>query len=201
MKRTAVIVAVLLPPVMATADAPPGPREAFKAYSDALAVGDLETAKKFAIADAKRIRLIDERRPAAAAEAKFKAAVDKAFPGSLTPLGYGTATTRPEESTDPLKLVTTGDRATLTLRDTTDAVKLRRVRGDWKVDLDAMYTPAQVDDVGTFRNALIEAMNAIGAEVTAGRFKTFAEVQAELETRIKMRLATPDLPVTTRPAF
>lgn len=199
MKRAAAIVALLLP--AATMADPPGPREVFKAYSDALAAGDLDTAKRYVIADPKRMKLIDDRRSAADAEAKFKAAVDKAFPGSLTPVGYGPATTRPAEFPDPRLLITTGDRATLTLRETTDTVKLRRVRGEWKVDLDAMHTPAGVEEISTFRTALVEAMNAVGAEVTAGRFKTFAEVQAELETRIKMRLATPDLPVTTRPAF
>ena len=62
-----------------------------------------------------------------------------------------------------------------------------------------MYPPRTVSEIETFRGALVEVMNALSAEIAAGRFKSYAEVQTELETRVKMRIANPDQPATTRP--
>ncbi|HEX8325664.1 MAG TPA: hypothetical protein VF595_17300 [Tepidisphaeraceae bacterium] len=185
----------------ATSGEAQGPREVYRAYSAALATGDIDAAKKLIVADAKRMPLVDNRRPAAEAEKRYRAAVDKAFPGAARPLGYGAPTTRPADAPDPLRLTVTNDTATLTVKDTTESVRLRRVNGEWKVDLNAMYAPATVDEIEQFRGALVEVMNALAAEVAAGRFKTYDEVLADLETRVKMRLATPDSPSTTRPAL
>lgn len=175
------------------------PKAVFKRYADALAVGDVDGARQLAVGDEKRLPILDGRRAAAVAEKQFKAAVDKAFPGALKPIAYGGVTTQPAESPSPEKLTVKGDTATLVTRDSMEPVRFKRVDGAWKIDLNAMYSPTTVAEVETFRNALTEVLNALSAEIAAGRFKTFAEVQADLETRVKMRIATPDLPATTRP--
>lgn len=180
---------------------PAGPREVYRSYTAALAAGDIDTARRHVVADAKRMTLIDNRRPAAEAETRFRTAIDKAFPGRSNALGYGPPTTRPADAPDPLRLVVSGDAATLTIKDTTESVRLLRMAGEWKIDLNAMYTPATVEAIETFRGALTEVMSALAAEVSAGRFKTYEDVLADLDTRVKMRIATPDLPSTTRPAF
>ena len=121
------------------------------------------------------------------------------LPGTSAALGAPVR--RGDLPADPLRLTVTNDTATLTVKDTTESVRLRRVNGEWKVDLNAMYAPATVDEIEQFRGALVEVMNALAAEVAAGRFKAYDEVLADLETRVKMRLATPDSPSTTRPAL
>jgi hypothetical protein len=178
---------------------PVDPKAVFDLYTKALAAGDIDQARQLAVGDEKRLPILEGRRAAAVAEKQFKAAVDKAFPGSLKPIGYGGVTTQPAEAQSPEKLTVQGDTATFITRDSLEPVRFRKFDGAWKVDLDAMYSPATVTEIETFRGALTEVMNALSAEIATGRFKSFAEVQADLETRVKMRIATPDLPATTRP--
>lgn len=183
-----------------TASADSGdPKAVFKQYTEALSAGDVDRAKQLILADEKRLPVIEGRRAAAAAEKQFQGAVEKAFPGALQPVGYTGATTRPAEVPDPERLTYSNDTATLVSRDSLEPVRFKRVGGDWKIDLNAMYPPQTVAEIETFRGALVEMMNALSTEIAAGRFKSYAEVQAELETRVKMRIANPDQPATTRP--
>lgn len=178
---------------------PQAPKDVFKAYAAALAAGDVDTAKTRVVADDKRMPVLEGRRSAAAAEKQFQAAVEKAFPGEMKPVGYSGPTTRPADAPDPDRLTITNDTAILITRDTPDPIRFQRVGEEWKIDLNAMYPPRTVLEIETFRGALVEVMNALSAEIAAGRFKSYAEVQTELETRVKMRIANPDQPATTRP--
>ncbi|MDB5324844.1 MAG: hypothetical protein JWM57_413 [Phycisphaerales bacterium] len=175
------------------------PKAVFKQYADALAAGDIDRVKQLIIADEKRLPVIEGRRAAAVAEKQFQAAVEKAFPGALKPVEYTGPTTRPIDAPDPDRLTVTQDTATLISRDTLEPIRFKRVGEEWKIDLNAMYPPQTVSEIETFRGALVEVMNALSTEIAAGRFKNYAEVQTDLETRVKMRIANPDQPATTRP--
>ena len=107
---------------------------------------------------------------------------------------------RPPGRTTPVVKIEQ-DSATLLPRDATDPVKLCRVDGVWKVDLNAMYAGPVLDEIEQFRAALRDTMTAVTADVTAGKFKSYGEVQSDLETRVKMKLATPDASSTTRPVL
>ena len=193
----AVVAATIASPAARADDA--SPKDVYLAYTAALREGDVDAAKKRAIADAQRMPLLEGRRDAAAAEKQFRAAVDKAFPGALKPVAYPGPTTWPDEAPQPERLTVADDTATYVTRDAMEPIKFRRVNGAWKVDLNAMYPAKRVSEVVTFRSALVEVMNALTAEMAAGRFKNYADVQADLETRVKMRIANPDQPATTRP--
>ncbi|MGC4032843.1 MAG: hypothetical protein QM754_14135 [Tepidisphaeraceae bacterium] len=180
---------------------PTTPDDIYLVYTQAISAGNLDVAKKYAVADDSRMRLLTNRPAAAEAEKAFRAAVDAAFPGQFKDVHYTAPTTQPEDPARPPRVVYNKETATLSIRDTAEVVRFRRVNGEWKVDLNAMYSPTVVDETEKFRGALTEVMNAVAAEAKAGRYKTLNEVQAELATRVKMRLATPDLPATTRPTF
>lgn len=180
---------------------PMTPEDVYLAYTRAMSAGRLDEAKRLSIADDSRLRLLTTRPAAADAEKAFRTAVDAAFPGQFKDIHYTAPTTQPEDPARPPRVVYAKDTATLSIRDTAETVRFRRVNGEWKIDLNSMYSPTVVDETERFRGALTEVMNALAAEVKAGRYKSLNEVQAELATRVKMRLATPDLPATTRPTF
>jgi hypothetical protein len=173
------------------------PKAAFRTYTQALGAGDLAALKATVISSEKINKMLEGQISYGDRERKFRVAIVKAFPSEAKSLPDPTQQTL--AAIEKAEVKTEGESATLVTSLSTEPVKLRQIDGKWKLDLTAMYPEDALDDVMSFRRSLADVMEDMTPDIDAGKFKAYTDVQNNLETRVKMRMALPQEDAATRP--
>ena len=174
------------------------PAAAFRTYTQALFDCDEAALKSAAIVSEKHPKLLGGMVEYIKVERQFRAAAITAFPEAAREL--------PDPAKESMKAIDNatvkieGDTAVLVTSQSVEPVKLRKVNGEWKVDLASMYNDDSVNDLVVFRGALTGVLSDMAADIEAGKYTSFVDVKTQLEIKVKMRIAmAPDEWPATRP--
>jgi hypothetical protein len=161
------------------------PKGAAKSFAKALESGDAEAAKAASTGDPKLVESLAKvgggmKKLQDAAVAKF-GEEGKSIAGGPGGKGDKMAemSKRVEESTEKID----GDTATLTPKDGGEALKLKKVNGDWKLDVSQMGGGMAQMGSAMF-DAMAKAAGETADEISAGKYKTVKEAQMAMGTKM-----------------
>ena len=159
-------------------------KEAAKAFANALSKGDADQAKQHATSDEVTVAIIVNLSPLVVASNRLHDAAVAKFGKDGEDLAPNPAANMSEwsKSADQSLAKVAGDVAMLTPKpepstrpvapqDQPQPLRFKKEGGQWKVDLSAMSTPAQMKQTAPRYKAVAEAMNSTAQQITEGKFK------------------------------
>lgn len=91
-----------------------------------------------------------------------------------------------------------GDNATITAKGEGEPLKLKKVDGKWKINLDAMPNKDEMEKAGPMMKAMVKACNETITDIKADKYKTVDEAKTALG--MKMMAAMTGAAPATQPA-
>ncbi len=182
-------VAVVLAGTLRAADAPKkddysSPKAAANSFLNAIIDGDADAAKKATITtDDKQADLVATLANMMRAVTKFEAALKDKFPDLAATMGAGMAEGRKQmeksrKDLEAAEVTTEGDVATIKTKED-KPVKIKKIGGDWKVDISSMPDMPKEADVAVIKK-IGKAMDTLADDIKAGKYKTAEEVGAAM---------------------
>jgi hypothetical protein len=180
-----------LPPELTGA----GPKAICIAFAKAFMAGDNRRAKALCVPDPKMAELVDTMAPALLAVQKLeKALLAKWGPDAPKKFGLGTNLVTSNKMLDVLEEATEeikGDRAQVLVKDDPDPTKLRKVEGEWRMEIPDLSKfgvsgPAELKLLKTAS----KAFDGLAGEIAAGRYRTIEEAQLAFVARLGVKIPT-----------
>jgi hypothetical protein len=164
--------------------------------------GDADTAKAATMADAENQELVavlvgmvgNVNKLRDAAKSKFGEEAGSQLAGNMK---TGDMAKQLEES----EVKEEGETASITnAKSPQNSVKLKKVSGEWKVDMAGSAGGSQITQQLPFLKAVGAAMGDLATEITDGKYKTVEEAQGALQTKMMGAMAAMRRPTTSAPA-
>lgn len=163
------------------------PKAAAKTFAEAVLAGDVARAKAACTGDEKQMRIVEAMLASIGSIKQLEGAINARF-GSEQVKAAGKPPLASEDMQDAVKRLgegevrVTGDKAVITPQNREgdlgqeNPLPLRKVGGDWKVDLAEMSKQMQGGDAAVEgMQALASTIKGVTGEVNAGKYKTPAE--------------------------
>lgn len=175
------------------------PKSAIKTFVQALANGDVEMAKAAAISNDSQGQMIElmakmtggMKKLTDAATAKFGEAGEE-ITGQKMKMEDNL------KQIDDAKIEVKGDEATIISQDQKSPVTLKKVNGEWKVDIASMPNVDRIAEAAPMINAMANAASATTADINADKYKTVDEAKAAFRSKMMaaMMASMPQHPST-----
>ena len=165
------------------------PKAAASTFAAAIAAGDVETAKASIVPNEKQAPVVEALAKLQVAQKKFAEAAVKAYGQA------GEELARTNDQKDAVKQIESaqvkeqGDVATLTSADSPDPLTLRKVDGQWKVDLGAMPNSAEMERQVPTLTGMTELMDTMATEIEDGKYKSAEEVKQVFTLKFMQKMA------------
>jgi hypothetical protein len=161
------------------------PEAAAKSFVDALEKGNADAAKAAAVATPEQATALEAMSEAMSGFRKLNEAAvarwgeaGKQVAGDMQDMDISAKLDKATVSVE-------GDTATLRTEDEEDEpLKLRRVDGQWKVDLSAMMGDEDISQAVPMFRAMGKAAREVGGEIAEGKFQTAEEAQQAMAMRM-----------------
>ncbi len=175
------------------------PKSAIKTFVQALANGDVALAKASAIADDSQAQLIElMAKMTGSMKTLTDAATAKFGEEGETISGQKMKMEDNLKQIDDAKIEINGDEATIISQDQKAPVTLRKVNGEWKVDIGSMPSVDRIAEAAPMINAMANAAGATTAEIKADKYKTIDEARTAFRSKMMaaMMASMPQHPST-----
>jgi hypothetical protein len=155
------------------------PKSAAKSFATALEAGDAEAAKAASTGDPK---MVEGMAKAAASMKRLRDAAVAKYGDAGKSIAGDDNFSDMAKNIDAATEQITGDNATLTMK-TGDPLTLKKIGGEWKVDVAAMMGPAAGMGVALF-DSMSKAAGEVADEIKSDKHKTAADASAALQQKM-----------------
>jgi hypothetical protein len=153
------------------------PKGAAKTMIDAMKKGDAATVKSVTVnGDPK---FIDMMVAMVSSNQQLQDAAVAKFGADGNSIGEAKMLGDVDKKLDDAEVKENGDTATITTKDSREPMTLKKVDGQWKVDLSQMPQMPGKDDpsMQPMFNAMLDVNKQLAADISAGKYKTAAEAK------------------------
>jgi hypothetical protein len=157
------------------------PKAGATAFAKALENGDLEAAKAASIADEKGVQILELLVPVMGSMKKFSDAATAKFGEEGKKIsGENAEGLNIAKQIEEAEIKETGDTATLATKNSKEPLKMKKVDGEWKVDIASMDTGGAAADIEKAKPMFTAMAKAAAEETQAineGKYKTADEAK------------------------
>jgi hypothetical protein len=171
------------------------PRGAASVFTRALEAGDVETAKSAAYAGGLEVEWVAAMARAMSGMRQLVAAAEKKFGEDAQLLVAGKQTLRLSGTLADAQVQLDGDRATVVSAGDGTKFPMKRIDGQWKIDVGLLTRGEDISDIVKQLNVVGEVAPRLSRDVEAGKFKTIRDVRREL-SRAAAQAVGVEMPTT-----